>query len=293
MYIVHFYDPKEWDLRACGSLRTNNNKKYQSLKYWDDNNNQSIKLIGNLCLFNYATAKYDPLATLHHLYIPRLGGNCGFSENPNSTKDYITLPNGDQISGWSWNGSKQPIMKDDKFYEVTKSFNAWAMVGVTSGGKYIVAKSSAACTQYAMANYIKSKAYEYYKEGIKLLLLEDGGGSVGLYSTKAKTLYAPKKEGVDGRKVCSVMIAERKTTAPKITRTLYYGYTRVNGKSVLACQGDDVRLLQMVIGCVECDGLYGAGTKAQVKVVQKNLGFAKKDQDGIAGPQTLGALGLR
>lgn len=289
MYIVHFYDPNEWDIRAIGSQYdlAPAQKKYEVVQNWNDNNSNNPKLISNLCLFNYPTAKYGPLATLHHLYIPRLGGVCGKGDN--STYDFITLPNGDQISGWSWNGSKQPIMKDNKFYEVTKTFNAWSMVGVTTGGKFIMAKSSSYCTQYAMANYIKDQAYQKFKEGIKLLLLEDGGGSVGIYSTKANTLYAPKGAG---RKICSVLLAERKPNAPKIKRTLYYGYSKQNGKNVLACQGDDVRLLQMIIGEVECDGLYGAGTKAQVVKVQRNLGFKGKDVDGIAGPKTLGALGL-
>ena len=45
----------------------------------------------------------------------------------------------------------------------------------------------------------------------------------------------------------------------------------------------------MIIGCVEADGVFGNGTKKQLKKVQKNLGLTA---DGIAGPVTLKKLGV-
>ncbi|MFQ9125640.1 MAG: N-acetylmuramoyl-L-alanine amidase [Butyricicoccaceae bacterium] len=55
------------------------------------------------------------------------------------------------------------------------------------------------------------------RHDVKLLLVQDAGGSTGLYRVSDGYLFAPEKEGVDGRPVCSVVCIKRKnkTTTPK------------------------------------------------------------------------------
>ena len=117
------------------------------------------------------------------------------------------------------------------------------------------------------------------REPVKLFLMEDGGGSTQMYSNISRLGISP--EG--GRKVPTVTCVKRRFL-PKISRTLQVG-----------CKGEDVRLLQMILGGIECDGSFGNITKKRLKEVQKALkaaGLYAGAIDGSCGPMTLKALGL-
>src|SRR4051795_2982964 len=58
----------------------------------------------------------------------------------------------------------------------------------------------------------------------------------------------------------------------------------------LGSRGDAVKQLQRVLGVSPVSGYYGSETKAAVKRFQKRRGLTA---DGIAGPATLRALGIR
>ena len=271
-YIINVFDPSEWELRFDSTFYPVTPKKCLALKDWAAANNSD--LTSNLCFFNFMSSKSLPGYTIQYLRIPRLGGDCGYGSN--STTELISLPNGDTVSGWS--ATKQPAIRNNTLiYNPVKDFRAKNAFGMTSSGKYFVMQCTGV-TAAAAAKHAISFIQKYHNDSIRLMFWEDGGGSVGTYSSKAKTLYAPLREGTYGRKVCSVFCAKRKATARKITRTLQKG-----------CSGWDVILLQTMIGCVEADGIFGNATKTQVKQVQKNLGLVV---DGIVGPATLKALGI-
>ena len=151
------------------------------------------------------------------------------------------------------------------------------MHGLLADGQYIHVQTSNGYTEREVALYVNDYVKRNYNTSIQILLIEDAGGSTGAYSNVSKLLFAPEKEGTDGRLVPSVVCVKRKITGG-IKRTLQVG-----------CKGDDVKLLQQVIGCLEIDGDFGNDTASVVKKVQANLGLTT---DGICGPVTLKALGL-
>lgn len=274
MYVINVYDPSQWDLKLDATFYPTLPKKHQSLKKWCEDNKADIT--SNLCLFNGASA---PAAsryyTIQYMNIPRLGGDCGYGGN--STTDLLKLPNGDKTSGWS--SKKKPAIKDGQLmHNPVNDKRPKCAVGITNKGWYFTLQSNGVTSTQA-ANYAITYIKKYYSQAITLMLWEDGGGSVGTYCAKANQLFAPLKEGADGRYVCSVFCATLKPEATRISRDLKKG-----------CKGDDVKLLQMMIGGVEADGSYGNATVNQVKKVQKAL---KLKVDGMAGPATQTALGIR
>lgn len=270
-YLINVYDPKEWDIYADSTFYPVKPKKVQTLSKWAKDTDADIA--SNLCFFNFLSSKENPGYTIQYLRIPRLGGDCGYGSN--STPQLVTLPNGDRISGWST--VKKPAMMDGAIISANKtSRRAHNAIGTTTDNRYFVMQNNGN-TEYEMCRKITSFLSKYYGTKVKLMLWEDGGGSVGTYCRRSQILYAPLKEGANGRAVASVICARRKANAPKITRTLKKGMT-----------GDDVKLLQMMIG-LEADGIFGNGTRTRVFLVQKGLTLTA---DGIAGPKTLTALGL-
>ena len=270
-YLILVYDPIEWEIYADCTPYLTTPKKCQTLSKWAKDTNADIA--SNLCYFNFMSSKQNPGYTIQYLRIPRLGGDCGYGSN--STKDHLILPNGDTLTGWSTDG--RPAIRDGQILNCKgTSIRAHNAVGATTDGRFFVVQNRYN-TETQIAKYLINFLKKYYNTGVRLMLWEDGGGSVGTYFSKAQYLAAPMKEGQNGRAVCSVICAKRRPNAPKITRTLSYG-----------SKGDDVKLLQMMIG-LEADGIFGLATKNRVKTVQKQLTLLA---DGIAGPITLKALAL-
>ena len=79
-----------------------------------------------------------------------------------------------------------------------------AFLDETRNLKDIHVQTSASHTEYEVAQYVRDR-YD-----VKLLLVQDAGGSTGMYRASDGCLFAPEKEGVDGRPVCSVVCIKRK-----------------------------------------------------------------------------------
>ena len=269
-YLITVYNPKEWDLYFDSTFYPVKLKKCQPLYKWANDSNADI--VSNLCFFNFMSSKSNPGYTIQYLRIPRLGGDCGYGSN--STFEHIVLPNGDEVSGWS--EDKLPAIRNGNIISAKSlSLRAHNAIGRTIDGRFFIVQNRYN-TEKQVAKYAISFLAKYYDAEIALMLWEDGGGSVGTYCARSKTLAAPMKEGANGRSVCSVFCAKKK---PDVT---------VSRRLSKGCRGDDVKLLQMMIA-LEADGIFGADTRKRVIEVQKRLGLAA---DGIAGPKTLGALGL-
>lgn len=261
MLKYYIFDPSVWELAFDCTPYNTYPKRCQHLRGWVD----TFDLAFNMCYFNFDTVEARKAnasyRTLQYLHIEKLGGDVAYG----GTVERVKLPNGDSVAGWTLGIKNGLIVETD-----TKTRRARNGLGITQDGKYIVAQSDR-MTIKAFCQAVNKKAK------IKYFLMMDGGGSVGTYSARSKMLYAPEKEGTYGRPVASVFLAKYK--GEKIARTLKLG-----------SMGEDVKLLQTILGTVEADGIYGFGTKNAVKTAQKNYGLVA---DGIAGPLTLKALGLK
>lgn len=265
-YHIAVYDPKDWDLYFDSTFYTVKPKKCQTLAKWAKDTNADIA--HNLCYFNFMSSSALPGYTVQYLRIPRLGGDCGYGSM--SSQEHIILPNGDEVSGWG-----KPAIKDGQILNATGlSLRPHNAIGQTKDGRFFVVQNRYN-TEKQVCNHAISFLKKYYNADIRLMLWEDGGGSVGTYCAKSKAMYAPMKEGAYGRAVCSVFCAKVKT---KIKRTLSRG-----------CVGDDVKILQMMLAC-EADGIFGNATRKAVIEAQRELNLYA---DGIAGKNTLTALGLK
>ena len=147
------------------------------------------------------------------------------------------------------------------------------MDGLTADGRYIHVVSDRQTEAYVAA-YALNAVRQIYGTTIKVLFVQDAGGSASVYSDLSRLSFYP--EGT--RKVASVMCV-RMDHPYTFTRTLRTGL-----------RGDDVRMLQMALGGIEIDGIFGAGTERRLKQAQRALGLAA---DGYAGPLTMRAMGYK
>lgn len=269
--IVHVLDLNIWDVFFYGApYRPSDNSYAKVLKEWAIETTST--LTWNLGFFNFGTTKNlkekCAYRSLEYVRGPK-GEN--FGENASvCPPDKLILPHG-SCGGWKL-AVKDGVQKCfDVSSRRTRNLN-----GITTDGKYIHAQTTNLVTEKSAIEQTVAWIKKNYKVNVKLLLIQDAGGSTGCYSTASKLLIAGEKEGYNGRAVVTVVCAKYK--GGRILRTLKQG-----------CTGEDVRVLQQVIGGIETDGVYGKGTKAQVREAQKKLGLKA---DGIAGPITLKALGL-
>ena len=287
IYKIYVLDPKDWDLWFDAIPWTQRPRKLYTPKQWSIKNGNPT-LTTNLTYFNWDSAEARRADTVYactqYLRIMRYASDCGYAGYESSAKpankndgkgrtvEKIILPNGDIVSGYSL-GIKNGVVVSKS----TSGLSCRNGIGITKDGKYIVAQTNAITSVKTFCSNVLTKVKKLGYD-IDLFFEMDGGGSVGTYSSKSKLLFAPKKEGADGRTVASCLCMNYKGNM-KITRTLKKG-----------CSGEDVKLLQIILGTVEADGIYGNGTVSAVKSAQKALGLKA---DGIAGPITLKALGLQ
>ena len=263
---IYLLNLNEWDAWFDGTPCDVKPPKCQPLYKWAEDNKADI--VTNLCYFNTDDTKARKENAVHntvqYLRIQRYNSDCGYGQD---NVERMKLPNGDIVGGYTCGVKNGVVIEKPKSGATARNY-----LGMTMGGELIIAQE-ANKTKWGMCNAVKNAV------STKLLLEMDGGGSCGTYSRRAKKLWAPKQEGYYGRSVCSVLCLRYK--GPSITTTLYKG---IKGHS------HEVELLQIMLGCLDADGIFGKDTKAALVAAQKRLGLTA---DGIAGPITLKALGLR
>lgn len=274
MYIINIFDTKNYEMGfACGENAAVVPHTAKTLKKWATELNAD--LVFNLAFFNMSGEPGVKYRTIQYLHIPRLG-DCGYG----GTEQVLTLPGtAEKVAGWKVGVENGIVVTND-----ASSRRSRNMLGILNDGRVIqvqtdLGEKKKGYTEREVCVYAAEYARTKLGSRIRLLFIMDAGGSTGCYSGRAKLLFAPEKQGKDGRPVPSVFWVRLKPNASKIQRALYQGL-----------KGDDVKLLQMVIGGVEVDGFYGPATRARVIEVQKSLGLTP---DGMAGPLTQKALGLR
>lgn len=269
-FILTMFDPADYDMWFAGGLYGDHNiANGKSLKTWC--NQEGADLCYNGTWFNMPTSanKSKNIAYDTVCYMVGKGKQIGYG----GIYERIAFNSANIIGGCILG------IKDDKLKtNDTATLTTRNGIGETTDGRFFMVQTTS-MTNKSCCTKTLNWIHKNYKTNVKTFILEDGGGSVGVYSSRSKLLWAPKKEGSDGRYVSNVICFKRKATAPKIERVLKRG-----------CKGEDVKLLQTIIGGVEVDGSYGPAMVTRIKQVQKALGLS---QDGSCGPATLKALGLR
>lgn len=254
--IVAVYNPIYWDIHFEGTPYNTFPKTALKAKDWAAKTGADV--VYNLAFFqmsNYNTVNYVKAK--------------GFDVGYGGVAERLTVSPGNVCGGYAVG-----IKDNDVVIRGDGSTRTRNGIGITPKGNIIIAQSTSKVTEKNFCKEVAMQVSQYYKESVKLFLMEDGGGSTQMYSAISRLGISP--EG--GRKVPTVICVKRRNL-PKFTRVLKTG-----------CKGEDVRLLQMILGGCTCDGSYGNATKKRVKEAQKALGLTA---DGSCGEITQKALGLR
>ena len=140
---------------------------------------------------------YPLAATLQGmLYLRAKNVDCGYG----GTAEHLTVSPGNVVAG-----VKVAVRDGVVLSGLDKStYRSRNMIGVLADGRIIVVQSSDGCTEEQVARYAAGRYT------IKLLLVQDAGGSTGMYRVSDGYLFAPEKEDMDGRPVCSVVCMRKK-----------------------------------------------------------------------------------
>lgn len=283
---VWVLDPKEWDIWFAGTPNTTNkNGAAYTLKDWALKENAD--LCWNLAFFNFGTkANYAINAAYRTLeYVKGNNKIYGYDSSTSEKVPHLVLNSKNECGGWKL-AVQNNVIKTANLD--SKSKRTRNMNGITADGKYIHAQSTGKITEVALATYVVNYVKQYYGTTVQLLLVQDAGGSTGVYSTCSKIITAGEKEGAFGRPVATAVCAKRKNTIAPMTRILKYNGTKDVKKMM---QGPDVMLFQQLTTGLTIDGIYGAGGKNAAKIIQGN--YKLKPKDGIVGKDTYTAMGIK
>ncbi len=190
------YDRDEWGIWFAAAPYGAASKPAKTLKTWAAE--ESADVVYNLCLFNMSGSgsdKYGVIKGRTLQYLKAKGVDCGYG----GTSEKLTVSDGNVVSGVKVAVKDNVIQSLDK--TIRRSRN---MIGELADGRIIVVQSSDGCTEDEVARYAAGRYT------IDLLLVQDAGGSTGMYRAEDGYLFAPEKEGTDGRPVCSVVCFRRK-----------------------------------------------------------------------------------
>lgn len=264
MISVFVFDKKDYDIFVWGNRYSEGNiTNLHTVEEWCKITESDWCF--NEAFFNFVNAQNSRNncsgRTLQYLSNPEIG-DIGYGDRTERI-----LVGKCVITGWKYavkNGLTQRGLDGS-----TK--RARNMDGVTADGRYIHVVSDRQTETYVAA-YTINEIRRLYGTTVKTLFVQDAGGSASMYSNISKLSFYP--EGA--RRVPSVICVKRKTFQT-FARTLHRG---VNG--------DDTMLMQMTLGGIENDGIFGAGTDKRLKQAQKAL---KIPADGWFGPQSAKAMG--
>ena len=196
------YDPKEWDIWFAAAPYSAASKPAKTLKTWAAE--EQADVVYNLCLFNMTGSGSDQYGVIKGRTLQSLKAknvDCGYG----GTAERLTVSPGNVVAG-----VKVAVRDGVVLSGMDKStYRSRNMIGMLADGRIIVVQSSDGCTEEQVARYAAGRYT------IKLLLVQDAGGSTGMYRTSDGYLFAPEKEGADGRPVCSVVCMRKKNKEEK------------------------------------------------------------------------------
>lgn len=259
MIIVNVFDPKDWDIWYSGILH-----KAKSLRQWQSEENADI--VYNLAFFNMATKDAINKGIAYDtIYMVKAKGQ-QIGDYVSYTED-VKIDNDNVCSGWRTAIHNGVVTATDASTKRSRNMHGW-----TADGRYIHVQTTNGYTEKYIATYTNDYIQKNYKTTVRQLIIQDAGGSTGEY-TKAKLHFAP-----EGSRPCPTVVCLRckaKVKAPFLKKGM---------------KGEEVRLLQQILGGIETDGSFGNGTRNRLISAQKALGLTP---DGVAGDKTLTKLGFR
>ena len=191
------YDPKEYDIWFAAAPYGAASKPAKTLKTWAAE--EQADVVYNLCLFNVTGSgsdKYGVIKGRTLQYLRAKNVDCGYG----GTAEHLTVSAGNVVAG-----VKVAVRDGVVLSGLDKStYRSRNMIGMLADGRIIVVQSSDGCTEEQVARYAAGRYT------IELLLVQDAGGSTGMYRVEDGYLFAPEKEGTDGRPVCSVVCMRKK-----------------------------------------------------------------------------------
>lgn len=191
------YDPKEYDIWFAAAPYGAASKPAKTLRQWAAE--EQADVVYNLCLFNMTGSGSDQYGVIRGRtlqYLRAKNVDCGYG----GTAERLTVSPGNVVSGVKV-AVRDGVVLSGLDRSTMRSRN---MIGQLTDGRIIVVQSSDGCTEEQVARYAAGRYT------IKLLLVQDAGGSTGMYRVSDGYLFAPEKEGTDGRAVCSVVCMRRK-----------------------------------------------------------------------------------
>lgn len=196
------YDPQLYQIWFAAAPYSAASKPAKTLRQWAAD--EGADIVYNLALFNMTgqgSDKYGVIKGRTLQYLKAKGRECGYG----GTVERLTLDASNIVSGWKL------AIKDGKVNSALGKSDRRSrnMCGLLTDGRYIHVQTSASHTEYEVAQYVR----DHYD--VKLLLVQDAGGSTGMYRVSDKYLFAPEKEGADGRPVCSVVCIKAKGKTKK------------------------------------------------------------------------------
>lgn len=191
------YDPSEWDIWFAAAPYGAASKPAKTLKQWAAE--EQADVVYNLCLFNMQGSGSDQYGVIKGRtlqYLRAKDVDCGYG----GTAERLTVSPGNVVAG-----VKVAVRDGVVLSGLDKStYRSRNMIGELADGRIIVVQSSDGCTEEQVARYAAGRYT------ITLLLVQDAGGSTGMYRVSDGYLFAPEKEGTDGRPVCSVVCFRHK-----------------------------------------------------------------------------------
>ena len=133
-------------------------------------------------------------------YLKAKGVDCGYG----GTSEKLTVSPGNVVAGVKVAVKDNVVRSLDKTTRRSRN-----MIGELVDGRIIVVQSSDGCTEDEVARYAAGRYT------IALLLVQDAGGSTGMYRAGDGYLFAPEREGANGRPVCSVVCMRKKNKEGK------------------------------------------------------------------------------
>lgn len=196
------YDPQLYQIWFAAAPYSAAGKPAKTLRQWAAD--EGADIVYNLALFNMTgqgSDKYGVIKGRTLQYLKAKGRECGYG----GTVERLTLDASNIVSGWKL------AIKDGKVNSALGKSDRRSrnMCGLLTDGRYIHVQTSASHTEYEVAQYVR----DHYD--VKLLLVQDAGGSTGMYRAADGYLFAPEKEGADGRPVCSVVCIKAKGKTKK------------------------------------------------------------------------------
>lgn len=191
-FMVWIFDPKKDDIWVAGTPYTADRYPLKTLKQWA--NEEKAQIVFNLAFFNAKGSGVDrygvPIKGRTLTYCKGKGYDIGYG----GTAEKVTINYKNVFAGYKLavkNGARRAVS--------SSGLRARNANGTLKDGRIFVVQTLSKETETAVVDYMM-KNYQ-----VDLMLIQDSGGSTGVYFAKNGALIAAEKEGINGRPVATAL----------------------------------------------------------------------------------------